>query len=383
MRVCSSQTFRQLVKCNFKKGRNMATTSTLCNNDEVTFNIKNNKGVITLNRPKSLNALNLPMINEMYPILKKWSQENRDMVIIEGAGTKAFCAGGDVVAVTTAPQEIRGTEKQTEFFKKEYQLNHLIGTLGIPYVALIDGITMGGGVGLSVHGKYRVATEHTLFAMPETGIGLFPDVGGSFFMPKLKGGLGMYLALTGYRLKGADCVHAGIATHICKQQEIENLKNDLLNLENNAEDNIIAVLNKYDSEFPKEKFTLENLLPNIDECFMKESVEEILKCLDSKDDSWSTKTRKQFNSFSPTSVKITFEQLSRGKQLSTLKECLQMEYRLACRCCEDSDFYEGIRALLIDKDKNPQWQPSSIAEVTESIVERYFSQLPSGRELKL
>ena len=237
----------------------MATTSTLCNNDEVTFNVKNNKGVITLNRPKSLNALNLPMINEMYPVLKKWSQENLDMVIIEGAGTKAFCAGGDVVAVTSAPQEIRGTEKQTEFFKKEYQLNHLIGTLSIPYVALIDGITMGGGVGLSVHGKYRVATEHTLFAMPETGIGLFPDVGGSFFMPKLKGGLGMYLALTGYRLKGADCVHAGIATHICKQQEIENLKNDLLNLENNEENNITAVLNKYDSEFPKENFTLENL----------------------------------------------------------------------------------------------------------------------------
>ena len=197
----------------------MATTSPL-NNKEVVFDVQNNKGIITLNRPKSLNALNLPMIDEIYPVLKKWNEEKLDMVIIEGAGSKSFCAGGDVVAVTSAPADIKGTEKQTEFFKKEYKLNHLIGTLDVPYIALIDGITMGGGVGLSVHGMFRVCTEQTLFAMPETGIGLFPDVGGSFFMPKLKGGLGMYLALTGYRLKSVDCLHAGIATHICKQEEL-------------------------------------------------------------------------------------------------------------------------------------------------------------------
>jgi len=219
--------------------------------------------------------------------------------------------------------------------------------------------------------------------MPETGIGLFPDVGGSFFMPKLKGGIGMYLALTGYRLRGADCVHAGIATHICKQDELQMLREELLNLDNGKDSEISALLNLYDSRFPKEKFTLQEVLPHIDQCFTKNSVEEILKCLDKVDIPWSKETKDQFKSLSPTSVKITFEQMSRGKKLSSLKDCLQMEYRLACRCCEDSDFYEGIRALLIDKDKNPKWQPDAIEKVTQDTINRYFLPLTSDRELNL
>lgn len=382
MRVYSSRILTQLARYKSAKGRNMATTSSLCNSD-VILNVQNNKGVITLNRPKSLNALNLPMINEIYPVLKQWNEENLDMIIIEGTGSKAFCSGGDVVAVTTAPANIKGTEKQTEFFKKEYQLNHLIGTLNIPYIALIDGITMGGGVGLSVHGKYRIATEKTLFAMPETGIGLFPDVGGSCFMPKLKGGIGMYLALTGYRLKGVDCLHAGIATHICKQDELPNLREELLNLSDGKDSEIVALLNLYDSRFPKEKFTLQEVIPHIDQCFTMNSVEDILKCLDTVNSPWSKETKEKFKSFSPTSVKITFEQMVRGKKLSSLKDCLQMEYRLACRCCEDNDFYEGIRALLIDKDKSPKWQPDSIEKVTQDTINRYFLPLTSDRELKL
>ena len=383
MRLYSSRYFSYFVKQNLAKGRNMATTSKLSSEKEVIFDVQNNKGIITLNRPKSLNALNLPMINKIYPILKQWNEEKLDMVIIEGAGSKSFCAGGDVVAVTSAAPDIKGTEKQTEFFKNEYKLNHLIGTLTVPYVALIDGITMGGGVGLSVHGMFRVATEQTLFAMPETGIGLFPDVGGSFFMPKLNGGLGMYLALTGYRLKSADCVHAGIATHICKQEDLPNLRNELINLNGSSKSEISALLNTYDSKFPKGAFSLQDVLPHIDECFTKGSVEEILQALNQLDNPWSKKTKDQFKNFSPTSVKISFEQLSRGKSMSSLKECLQMEYRLACRCCDDNDFYEGIRALLIDKDKNPQWKPESLEKVTSDIVERYFAPLPDDRELKI
>ena len=382
MRLYSSRYFCHLVKHNIAKGRNMATTSPL-NNKEVVFDVQNNKGIITLNRPKSLNALNLPMIDEIYPVLKKWNEEKLDMVIIEGAGSKSFCAGGDVVAVTSAPADIKGTEKQTEFFKKEYKLNHLIGTLDVPYIALIDGITMGGGVGLSVHGMFRVCTEQTLFAMPETGIGLFPDVGGSFFMPKLKGGLGMYLALTGYRLKSVDCLHAGIATHICKQEELSKLREELLGLDGGKKSDISAILDTYDAKFPKSDFSLQEQLPNIDRCFSKGSVEEIMKCLSDVDSAWSKKTKDQFKNFSPTSVKITFEQLARGKTLPSLKECLQMEYRLACRCCEDNDFYEGIRALLIDKDKNPQWKPDTLGKVTPDIIDRYFSPLQDNRELEL
>ena len=382
MRLLSSQVFRHLVKHQTIPKR-MATTSSPIKEDEVLFEVQNNKGVITLNRPKVLNSLNISMTEKIHPILKKWNEEKLDMVIIEGTGTKAFCAGGDITAITNAPEDIKGTEQQTEFFKKEYQLNHLIGTLNVPYIALIDGITMGGGVGLSVHGRYRVATEKTLFAMPETGIGLFPDVGGSFFMPKLKGGLGMYLALTGYRLKGADCVHAGIATHICKQKDLEHLKKDLLRMEPCTESDILTLLNNYDSNFIKDPFTLQDMLPYIDQCFTQDSVEAILKCLDSLNNTWAKTTKEQFKPFSPTSVKITFEQLSRGKNLATLKECLQMEYRLACRCCEDNDFYEGVRALLIDKDKQPKWHPDEIEKVTQDKIDRYFSKLPSERELSL
>merc|ERR1719270_1471507 len=324
------------------------------------------------------------MIHVRAELSKAWNSNNKvSMVLIEGEGSKSFCAGGDVRAITGVNPEIRGTKRQVEFFANEYRLNHLIGTLDVPYVALIDGITMGGGVGLSVHGKFRVATEKTLFAMPETGIGLFPDVGGSFFMPKLKGGLGMYLALTGYRLKSVDCLHAGIATHICKQEELSSLRNELIGLTGGKETEIAALLNTYDSKFPKDTFSLQEVLPHIDQCFTKSSVEEILQSLDDLDNAWSKKTKDQFKHFSPTSVKISFEQLKRGKELSSLKECLEMEYRLACRCCDDNDFYEGIRALLIDKDKNPQWKPDSLEKVTPEIVERYFSPLSDDRELKI
>ena len=218
--------------------------------------------------------------------------------------------------------------------------------------------------------------------MPETGIGLFPDVGGSFFMPKLKDGLGMYLALTGYRLKGGDVAHAGIATHMCNQDRIEGLKDELLNL--NAACNIEEVLNKYDTQFTKDNFTLTERLPDIAQCFTKGSVENILECLhNNANDEWAKKTADNLKTLSPTSVKITFEQMKRGKSYSTLKECLEMEYRLACRCCEDSDFYEGVRALLVDKDMKPVWKPETIEMVSQEIINRYFSNLPTERELKL
>ena len=382
MHITTYRIFRHIFKTRNLQARKM-TTALPNTESQVFLTVENNKGIITLNRPKALNSLNLSMINQIYPTLNKWNDAKLDMVIIEGAGDKAFCAGGDVVAITTTSSEKRGTELQTEFFKKEYQLNHLIGTLRIPYIALIDGITMGGGVGLSVHGKYRVATEKTTFAMPETGIGLFPDVGGSFFMPKLKGGLGMYLALTGFRLKGADCVHAGIATHICKQEDIKKLKAELLRLDSCDDSDILELLNHYDAQFSKEKFCLEEKLPFINECFTKNSVESILECLQNSNEGWSKKTADGFKKLSPTSVKVTFEQMSRGKDYSTLKECLQMEYRLACRCCEDIDFYEGIRALLIDKDNNPKWHPNTLKDVTQDILDKYFSELPNDRELRL
>jgi len=360
---------------------------------EVLFQVKNDIGIITLNRPKALNALNANMTKQILPKMKEWENSVK-FVIIEGSGGKAFCAGGDIVSITSLP---KGSEEQGQFFYNEYILNHLIGTYKVPYVALIDGITMGGGVGLSVHAPYRVATKKTLFAMPETGIGLIPDVGGSYFLPRLEGELGTYLALTGHRLRGnkstlshydaisiidvcigSDCLHAGIATHGCN--DIQAVKSDLL--EANTKEDIENVLEKHSESFEEADFSLEDKLPLIDECFKEDHVEGILYNLGKVNDEWSQKTSDLMLKMSPTSMKVTLKMLREGKHLD-LKKCLQMEYRLVRRCCEDSDFYEGVRALLIDKDNKPKWNPVKLADVNDTQLTRYFSTLSNGQELKL
>uniref|UniRef100_A0A8C9ZKT5 3-hydroxyisobutyryl-CoA hydrolase n=1 Tax=Sander lucioperca TaxID=283035 RepID=A0A8C9ZKT5_SANLU len=267
-------------------------------------------GVITINRPKVLNALNLPMIRQIYPQLKKWENDNEtDIVIVRGAGGKAFCAGGDIRAVTEAGKV--GDPLAEDFFREEYILNNAIGTCRKPYIALIEGITMGGGVGLSVHGRFRVATEKTLFAMPETAIGLFPDVGGGHFLPRLRGKLGLFLALTGFRLKGRDVQRAGVATHFV----------DLLHR-------------------------------RVPCCLLFQTLSRM----------------------SPTSLKITYKQLKAGATMS-LQDVLVMEYRLSQACMRGCDFYEGVRAVLVDKDQNPKWKPSTLEEVSEQAVEQCFSSL--------
>lgn len=348
----------------------MSTMS--ASSEEVIFQVKNNIGLITLNRPKALNALNSNMTQQILPKLKEW-EKSLKFVVIEGTGGKAFCAGGDIRSITSLP---KGSPKQGEFFYKEYQLNHLIGTLKIPYVALIDGITMGGGVGLSVHAPYRVATAKTLFAMPETGIGLIPDVGGSYFLPRLDGELGTYLALTGHRLKGSDCLHAGIATHACL--DIEAVKNELFDAADESQ--LEEILDKHAENFEESSFSLEDKIPLIDECFNEDTVEKIIEKLKLVNDEWADKTVKLMEKMSPTSMKITLQMLRNGKNLS-LEDCLKMEYRLVRRCCDDSDFYEGVRALLVDKDNQPKWCPSTLQGVNEDIVNRYFSNLPSDEEL--
>lgn len=240
--------------------------------DEVLLQEIGNAGIIKLNRPKALNALNLSMVEKIYPVLKKW-ESSKKLVIIESANEKAFCAGGDVKGIAIALKENNKKLGET-FFRKEYTLNHLIGTYKIPYIAAINGITMGGGVGLSIHGKYRIATEKTLFAMPETAIGLYPDVGGSYFLPKLERKLGLYLGLTGDRLKGADVLFAGIATHFVPSEKLSDLKQDLLVTE---ESNINNVLNKYQPEKLNQEFSLASHMDQIDKCFSAPSIENIIK----------------------------------------------------------------------------------------------------------
>ncbi|XP_066542789.1 3-hydroxyisobutyryl-CoA hydrolase, mitochondrial [Hoplias malabaricus] len=350
---------------------------------EVLLEKVGNAGVITLNRPKALNALTLNMIRQIYPQLKKWEKDSEtDIVIIKGVGGKAFCAGGDIRAVTEAGKA--GDSLAQDFFREEYILNNAIGTCKKPYVALIDGITMGGGVGLSVHGRFRVATEKTLFAMPETAIGLVPDVGGGYFLPRLQGKLGLFLALTGFRLKGRDVQKAGVATHFVQSEKIVALEKDLVDLRSPSVSDVAQVLDSYQQQSTldaEKSFSLQQHTEAIDRLFKADSVEGILENLQKDGSAFAQKQLETLAKMSPTSLKLTFRQLQAGASLS-LQEVFVMEYRLSQSCMRGHDFYEGVRAVLIDKDQNPKWKPSTLAEVTEQLVEESFRSL-GERDLKL
>ncbi|KAL1122152.1 hypothetical protein AAG570_003557 [Ranatra chinensis] len=339
----------------------------------------NRCGVITLNRPKALNAINLPMVCKILDALKEW-ERCADLVVVRG-GEKAFCAGGDVAGITKGGPQ--AADKGKTFFRTEYLMNNTIGTYKIPYVAIVHGITMGGGVGLSVHGKYRIATESTVFAMPETQIGLFPDVGGTYFLPRLAGKLGLYLALTGDRLKGMDVVKAGVATHFCQSKDIPDLFNALINIEGSPCDLEANVLSKFTVDPRTHVFSLSTHIPTIDRIFSLPSVEQMMEELERDGSEWCLTTLKRLKTMSPISLKVTKKALEFGAVMS-LQECLQMENRIAGAAVEariSADFYEGVRALLIDKDKKPKWSPQNLTLVTDEMVEGYFKPLSPKEEL--
>lgn len=331
-----------------------------------------NAGLITLNRPKALNAINLDMVRQIYGAMKGW-QSSKSLVVVRGAGEKSFCAGGDVRAVV----ENGPVESSRNFFREEYRLNALISGYKPDYVAIVDGITMGGGVGLSVHGKYRVATERTMFAMPETAIGLFPDVGGGYFLPRLQGKLGLYLGLTGFRLKGKDVTKAGIATHYVESKDLEALEKELVATSNSSE--VAAVLSKFNVK-DNSDFVLAKNMKQINECFSGATVEAIVANLEKDGSEWAQSTLKTLSKMSPTSMKVTKKQLDVGLTCD-LRSCLKMEFRMAVHSVIQSDFKEGVRAMLIDRDQSPKWNPAKLDAVTEQQVDRFFGPLPDGDEL--
>ena len=344
----------------------------------VTTTISNGLGLLTLNRPKALNSLNLEMIRILGPVLRDWQREDSGVkvVVVRGQGGKAFCAGGDIRAITEVP----GGEMQRTFFREEYQLDHLVGSLAIPYVAIMNGITMGGGVGISVNGRFRIATERTMFAMPETGIGLIPDVGGGFFLPRLSGQLGMFLGLTGHRLKAWDCLQAGVATHAVSEAEIDEVISTLEHLASTTdkvteEDVEKALDNLNSAEATNHVFSLAEHSEVINRIFGSDSVENIVKLLREEKSPFAAKALKSIEAASPTSLKVAFRQIREGAELKSLGEVLQMEQRLVLRCCQDKDFYEGVRATLIDRDNKPQWSPATLEEVSAEKVDHYFSDL--------
>lgn len=341
--------------------------------NEVLFERRGAIGLITLNRPKALNALTHEMCLDMKAQLDAWAGDTDvNAVVVRGAGERAFCAGGDIRALYESGKG--GTPYALEFYRDEYLLDATIKHFPKPYIALIHGIVMGGGVGVSVHGSYRIAGEAAMFAMPETGIGLFPDVGGSYFLPRCPGQLGMYLALTGARLKTADTLYAGVATHfvpVAKWDElVERLADDA------APQDVLEAL----GELVPGDFLSEHRAA-IDRIFGGNSVEEILTTLDAEHTDWASDTAAILRTKSPTSLKIAFLQIREGAKLS-FDDCMRMEFRMVNRIIAGHDFYEGVRATILDKDGAPKWKPSVLKDVSEADVQTYFAPLDS-KELPL
>ena len=339
---------------------------------DVLFERRGAVGLITLNRPKALNALTRDMCLAMKAQLAEWASDDAiKTVVIRGTGERAFCAGGDIRALYDSGKA--RTPYALDFYRDEYLLNHAIKHFPKPYVALVNGIVMGGGVGVSLHGSHRVVDETIAFAMPETGIGLFPDVGGSYFLSRLPGEIGMYLALTGERLKAADCVHAGVATDFVPAGQWEALTSSLE--VGNAPDFALRSFAE-DAGRP----LLADFREAIDRTFSENSVEGILTALDDDGSDWARATAVTLRKKSPISLKVTFRQIREGRHLS-FDDCMRMEFRMVNRIVAGHDFYEGVRAAILDKDNMPKWRPATLEEVGEADVAAYFA--PLDRELSL
>lgn len=334
---------------------------------EVFFEVKGTLGLITLNRPKALNALTLSMVREIHPQLKEWENDSSiKNILIKAEGEKAFCAGGDIRALHDWGKN--NDEEAVGFYREEYILNQYIKRYPKPYISLVNGIVMGGGVGLSVHGSHRIAGENYSFAMPETGIGLFPDVGGSFFLPRLSFEAGTYLALTGNRIKAADAIFLGTATNFIKSENFSNLINDLSKEENDPKE----IIDKYSVEPGESEFREISQFCN--KIFKADTVEKIIENLTEENSDLSKKILSIIDQKSPTSLKVALKSLRLGKNIS-FEECMQMEFRMVNKVMNDHDFYEGVRALIIDKDNNPSWKPGNISKVEENFVDKFFSSL--------
>lgn len=339
----------------------MATSS------DIVFEQHGGLGLVTLERPKALNALTLPMCTALDEQLEAWSRDAAIRTIaIEGEGERAFCAGGDVRTIWEAGR--RGDPLTADFFRAEYRLNRRIRTCGKPYVALIDGITMGGGVGVSVHGSHRIASERTMIAMPETGIGLFPDVGATYVLPRLPGRLGVYLGMTGARVTAADALYCGLATHYVPSARLGAVVEALGSA--SAPEAVLADF----AATPETGPALAAHRETIDRCFAAESVEGICAALEADGGAFAAETLETLKSRSPTSLKVTLEALRRGAGLS-FDDAMVMEYRLSQACMAGHDFYEGIRALIIEKDNAPKWSPDTLEGVSPELVERHFAPL--------
>jgi enoyl-CoA hydratase/carnithine racemase len=346
---------------------------------DILFGRRGVAGLITLNRPQALNAVSHEMVRALATQLAAWESDDAvTRVIIAAKGGRAFSAGGDLRALYDLGRAGRYDEA-LGYFREEYALNTRIKHYRKPYVALIDGIVMGGGVGVSVHGSHRVAGDRFVFAMPEVGIGFFPDIGATWFLPRLPGELGAYCALTGERLNAADGTAAGVATHRVPSTRFPELLEALCGAV--SVDALLAAFAAPAGEGP-----LAARRAAIDRLFRGERIEDILAALDAAatadgtDAAFAGATAALMRTKSPTSLKVTLAQMRRGASLD-FAECMRTEFRIVSRVVRGRDLYEGIRAVIVDKDQTPRWQPPTLDAVSAAEVERYFA--PVANELTL
>jgi len=337
--------------------------------DDVLISIEGGVGRIRLNRPRAIHALTTQMCEAMSRALLQWVHDPAvEIVLIDHSEGRGFCAGGDVVMLARSGNE--DAEDAKRFFFAEYRLNHLLFTYPKPTIAIMDGITMGGGVGISQPCDFRIATENTRLAMPETGIGLFPDVGGGWYLSRLPGRVGQFMVLTGARLDGSECHYLNLATHYVEQAGLEELVERIMKAPSRAK----GALGAASSSVPDAK--IEANLPQITRLFASDELEEILDALDADESDWAQTERATVRSKSPLSCKVSLRLLAEGARRTRFADEMKAEYALAGRVVRTHDFREGVRALLIDKDNSPQWDPATPEDVSGEMLDILFAPLP-------
>lgn len=343
--------------------------------DELIVRREGVAGFVTLNRPKAIHALTQGMDHAMTEALLAWRNDDGvKAVIIDHSEGRGFCSGGDINLLRNSALGDDG-ESGRRFFYEEYQLNDLIQEYAKPVVSFMDGITMGGGVGISQPAKFRVATENTRFAMPETGIGLFPDVGGGWFLSRLPGRIGQFLALTGTRFDGAEALWAGLATHYLPAEALPEAKQRIA-----AGHDIAQVLAALSVTAPEPKIAAHER--EIARHFVSNTLEDILASLEADDSEWAAKELATLRTKSPQACKVALRQLAEAEGLASFADNMVMEYRIAARVLTLPDFAEGVRAVIVDKDNKPQWNPATPEGVTQDHIDAIFAPLPADQEWK-
>ncbi len=349
--------------------------------DQVLTLIDNGVGRIRLNRPKAIHALTPDMCEAINDALLGWAQDDAVVAVMidhlpaadgDPKLSRGFCAGGDIALIANSAKA--DCVEAERFFMLEYRMNHLLFVYGKPIVAFIDGIVMGGGVGLSLPARFRVATERTTFAMPETGIGLFPDVGGGWFLPRLPGRVGAWLATTGSRIDGADCVATGIATHYIASDRLDAIKARIL-ADPLGLDEILA---ENDEAPPPSK--LDGHRAEIDRLFASDRAEEIVAALKTDGGEWATRQLAVLATKSPQTIKVALRQFVEGAAKPDFAANMAMEYGLACAIIRRPDFVEGVRAVIFDKDNAPHWNPATLEGVSDAMIDAIFAPLPAGKQ---